>query len=132
MTNSPTNLLKFLHETMSMTEVYQPVIIRELINNGGALTKDKLAKAISEFDASVLTYYKRILMRWPKATLTKHRVIEYHRESKVFRLCSYPEDLRMREEVLRVCEKKIAEWVERSRSASDTSVTSSVRYLVLK
>lgn len=28
-------LIRFLTDTMSMTEVYQPVVIRELVKNGG-------------------------------------------------------------------------------------------------
>ncbi len=74
----------FLTDTMSMSEVYQPVIIKELLENGGSCSKDQLAARLADHDASVQEYYQKILMRWPKTTLTKHGVVEYDRASKSF------------------------------------------------
>lgn len=97
-----------------MTEVYQPVVIRELVKSGGIQSTENLARALSEFDASVLQYYKRVLMRWPKATLIKHRIVQYDRQQQVFRLCVYPQYAAMREEVLRLCDDKFRRrWVGR-------------------
>ena len=74
----------FLTDTMSMSEVYQPVIIKELLENGGSCSKDQLAARLADHDASVQEYYQKILMRWPKTTLTKHGVVEYDQASKSF------------------------------------------------
>jgi predicted house-cleaning noncanonical NTP pyrophosphatase (MazG superfamily) len=125
-------LIRFLTNTMSMTEVYQPVVIRELVKNGGTQSKDQLAKALSEFDASVLEYYKSILMRWPKATLTKHGIVDYDRQGKVFRLLAYPDNAAAREQVLKLCDEKIAEWIARTPGEAATGAGASVRFLVLK
>ena len=41
-------LLAFLHQEMRMTEVYQPLVIRTLIHNGGEASFIELANAIAE------------------------------------------------------------------------------------
>ena len=79
-------LLVFLTKKMSMTEIYQPVIILHLLEQGGIASKADLARTLSGYDESVQEHYERILMRWPKATLTKHEVVTYDRKSKVFSL----------------------------------------------
>ena len=66
----------------------------------------------------------------PKATLTKHGVVEYDRTSRSFRLTS-EEALAEREELIRICERKIEEWLENRKTASE-GVSSSKRYQILK
>ena len=65
-------LITFLTEKMSMTDVYQPVVVKELLTHDGKRTKAQLAAALAQYDLSVQEYYERIVMRWPKITLTKH------------------------------------------------------------
>jgi hypothetical protein len=71
------DLLEFLDKRMSMTDVYQPVVIKELLLHGGRRTKAELASALAAYDLSVQEYYERIVMRWPKITLSKHGIIDY-------------------------------------------------------
>lgn len=40
---NPADLIEFLENTISMTEVYQPVITLRLLELGGAAIKDELA-----------------------------------------------------------------------------------------
>ena len=120
----------FLTDTMSMSEVYQPVIIKELLENGGSCSKDQLAARLADHDASVQEYYQKILMRWPKTTLTKHGVVEYDRTSRSFRLTS-EEAMAEREELIGICERKIEEWLENRKTASE-GISSSKRYQILK
>ena len=55
---------------MSLTDVYQPVVIKELLLHEGTRTKADLAAALAAYDLAVQEYYMRIVMRWPKITLT--------------------------------------------------------------
>lgn len=123
-------LRAFLTDTMSMSEVYQPVIIKELLENGGTCSKEHLAARLADHDASIQEYYQRILMRWPKITLTKHGVVEYDRVSKSFVLTSNPmgDDVG---DLIKICEEKIAEWLD-NRNEGTEGVSSSKRYEVLK
>lgn len=60
-----------------MSEVYQPAIILYLLEQGGTATKTELARTLSGYDESVQEYYQRILMRWLKTTLTKHKIVTF-------------------------------------------------------
>ena len=116
-----------------MTDVYQPVVIKELLLHGGKRSKAELAAALAAYDLSVQEYYERIVMRWPKITLTKHRIIDYERRGSMFRLLPYPTNADTRHEAVRVCEEKISEWLKKRKlreRAPDAG--GSVRYEVLK
>jgi hypothetical protein len=106
------DLLDFLNKRMSMTDLYQPVIIRELLLHEGVRTKTELAAILASYDASVQEYYEKIVMRWPKITLTKHGIIEYERKGSLFRLSAYLDNPAARQEAVQVCEKKIADWLD--------------------
>ena len=123
-------LKTFLTDKMSMTEIYQPVIIKELLQNSGTCTKDQLAVALADYDLSVKDYYRKIVMRWPKITLTKHNVINYQREGEKWNLIASIQD---RDELINICDRKIAEWLEKKRDQEkDPAVNQSKRYRVLK
>ncbi len=63
-------LLFFLKKKMSMTDLYQPAIILHLLEHKGTATKTELARTLSGYDRTVQEYFERIVMRWPKITLT--------------------------------------------------------------
>lgn len=127
------DLLDFLRSRMSMTDVYQPVIIKELLLNEGTCTKAELASVLAGHDLAVQEYYERIVMRWPKITLTKHGIIEYARKGSVFHLRPYPERAKDRDEAVAICDEKITNWIERKRSRGRApEAGASVRYDILK
>lgn len=129
----PTDLLDFLRSRMSMTDVYQPVIVKELLLNEGTCTKTELATALSGHDLAVQEYYERIVMRWPKITLTKHGIIDYERKGSVFRLLPYPAREEDRIEAMALCDEKITIWLERKRSRERApEAGASARYEILK
>ena len=127
------DLLSFLQNRMVMTNIYQPVVIKELLLHGGVRTKAELASALAGHDLAVQKDYERIMMRHPKATLTSHGIIDYERRGMMFRLLPYPEAPKRRLEAIRVCEEKIGAWLEQKKSRERaTESTASLRYEVLK
>jgi predicted house-cleaning noncanonical NTP pyrophosphatase (MazG superfamily) len=126
-------LVTFLNETMSMTDIYQPAVILHLLEHGGTASKRDLARTLSGYDQSVQEYYEKVLMRWPKATLTKHGVVSYDRKEKAFGLTFDLNDEATVAEAKRLCESKMAEWI-RKKAERDPSggVEASTRYRVLK
>jgi len=129
----PHDLLEFLRERMTMTNVYQPVVIRELLLHEGWRTKQQLGAALALYDPAVQEYYARILMRWPKATLTKHGIITYLRNGSVFKLLCYPEEAVVREKAVQICDQKIEDWFYQKKSKERApEADASVRYQVLK
>jgi|TARA_R110002012_G_scaffold315231_2_gene528757 hypothetical protein len=118
---------------MSMTEVYQPVIIKELLNNNGKCTKTDLSVALARYDLSILDYYKKIVMRWPKDILTKHDVIQYQRNGELFLLNPGLVDLENPVRELEICEEKISIWIDKKKNIERSPQASeSIRYKVLK
>ncbi len=127
------DLVEFLQKRMSMTDVYQPVIIKELLLNDGKRTKAELATALASYDLSVQEYYERIVMRWPKITLAKHGIIDYERGGSIFRLVPYSDSAERRLDAVRICENKIATWLTRKKSKENApEAGASVRYEILK
>lgn len=126
-------LIEFLQDKMSMTDVYQPAIIKELLLNGGRRSKTDLARMLGQYDVSVRDYYEKVVMRWPKQTLEKHGILEYDRRSREFRLCHVPHDQQAQRNAIRLCDQKIAEWLERKALQEHApEAGASVRYEVLK
>lgn len=127
------DLIEYLTKKMSMTEIYQPVIIKELLCSGGSATKDELARKLAEYDLSVVEHYKRILMRWPKITLTKHGIVFYEKQGQIFQLTVMPESQTDRDEAIKICEANVEKWLLRKQDSDRTVLgTASVRYQVLK
>lgn len=126
-------LQHFLTTTMNMTEVYQPVVIKELLENNGQSTKDGLAIALANYDLAVKNYYRNILMRWPKVTLSKHGIIRYEQKGQRFFLNCTLDNEKQRHAAVSICEAKIEEWIERTKTREkDPVANESVRYRVLK
>ena len=62
-----------------MTHVYQPVMIKTLLESDNCATVDEIAKEFINWDHSLLEYYKNRVMVWPKKTLTKHKIVSYNK-----------------------------------------------------
>ncbi len=126
-------LIEFLKDRMSMTDIYQPAVIRELLLHGGRRSKTDLARTLAQYDISIREYYEKVVMRWPKKTLEKHGIVEYDRRAQEFHLCHLPEDQQARQEAVELCEQKIADWLERKALLENApEAGASVRYEVLK
>ena len=75
-------MAEFLRHTMKMTAVYQPILVRTLIESGGEATDRDVARAFLGEDKRQLDYYVRIARRWPRQVLEDHGVVTYRRGAK--------------------------------------------------
>lgn len=50
-------LVRFISKEMSMSHVYQPVMLKELLNSGGIANEEKIALALLEKDPTQVDYY---------------------------------------------------------------------------
>ena len=126
-------LQEYLTKKMSMTEVYQPVIIKELLLRGGECSTSDLALVIARYDLSVLDYYQKIVMRYPRQTLTRHGIIRYQPDGKLFKFIPSIVDVENADLEIETCDTQIALWQERKRNRERSpQVNESVRYSVLK
>src|SRR5687768_8852146 len=108
--DSGTRLLNFVRRRMSMSSYYQPLVIRSLIEAGGRMPTVELATRLLEEDRFAVAKALRILMRWPRATLCKHGIVEYDREHREFVLLAEFETDAQREAAVAECTSAILAW----------------------
>jgi ATP adenylyltransferase len=131
-------LVHFIERDMRMSHVYQPVMLRVLLNSGGQASREDIARALLNQDRSQLEYYSAITANMVGRVLTNRGVVM--RNGPIYRLLGYdkltPEQVQQLKDA---CDSKLAEyvarrggaiWEHRRRSAGYISGT--LRYEVLK
>ena len=68
-------LLQFLRREIRMSHIYQPLLIRTLLDNGGFCTRRQLALALLMQDESQIEYYEKRLRDMPLPVLRRRGVI---------------------------------------------------------
>jgi ATP adenylyltransferase len=71
------DLLDFLENRMSMSHIYQPLLIRALVDSGGTATLRQLAQSFLLQDESQLLFYEKRIKQMPLKILRKHGVVDY-------------------------------------------------------
>ena len=69
-------LKTFLNSKMRMSHIYQPLLIKGLLEVGGAATIRQMATIFLSQDESQIEYYEKRLKEMPIKVLSKHGVIE--------------------------------------------------------
>ena len=106
---------EFLNKKMKMTGIYQPVIIRLLLENDGRVSLQKIAQFIAPLDSEIVGYYVERLKTYPKATLLKHKIADIPKRSSDFRTLEPLEITDVeRVKLIEICDKKIADWLEKN------------------
>ena len=123
---------------MSMSHIYQPLMIKVLLENGGIADKTSIAKTILSFDFSQVEYYEGITNNMVGRVLRKNEVVKKNKER--YELLSYA-DLTEKEitELIALCNSKINDYIEKRgvkiwehRRRNRKAVKGSIRYQVLK
>ncbi|MGG5889813.1 HIT domain-containing protein [Falsiroseomonas sp. HC035] len=124
---------------MRMSHVYQPVMLKALIQGNGRASLRDIAAAFLALDQAQLGYYEEITKRMPGPVLTRHGLVE--RESDGYRLKADIKTLTEAEraELMAICDAKVEEYLrKRGDRAYDHRRTAlgdlpgTVRYEVLK
>ena len=120
-----------------MSHIYQPVMLRVLLESAGSATERQIGEAISSEDPSQVEYYEKITRDMVGKVLRKHGFVKRNRTNRTWQLLGF-EDLKPVEieELITACQEKLEEYVE-SRGpgaiwAPPSSVSGPVRYEVLK
>ncbi len=133
---TPDQLISFIEQRMNMQHVYQPLLIKVLVESGGSATVRQIAQAILEIDEAQIAYYSRRVKDMPVPVLKRHGVLT--REGDLVSLSVNRLTTEERYRVLMLCEQKIREFMLENgsdlwsaRYQSDP-VSLSTRYEVLK
>jgi diadenosine tetraphosphate (Ap4A) HIT family hydrolase len=132
-------LQDFIQKQMRMSHIYQPVMIRELLKDGGKASIRKIAGAFLARDESQLEYYEQITKNMPGKVLAKHGIVV--RDGDDYRLTT---DLSLlssaeRNELVQLCDGAINTYLEKRgaavydhRRTALGYLSGSLRYEVLK
>jgi ATP adenylyltransferase len=130
-------LKQFLLKKMRLSHVYQPLLIRTLIDSGGSATVRQLAVTFLTNDESQLMYYEKRLKQMPIRVLGHHGIVT--KQGDLVTLNVSRLSLQERAELKRICEQRLQEYiVNRGLSIWDyrlldtDPVPDSLRYRVLK
>jgi diadenosine tetraphosphate (Ap4A) HIT family hydrolase len=124
---------------MRMAHIYQPLMLKVLIQGSGRASIRDIASAFLAHDESQIDYYAEITKRMPGRVLASHGLVQ--REGDGFRLLADVEalSLEQREALVRLCDDALADYRERRgeriynhRRAALGDISGTDRYEVLK
>ena len=134
---SPEELKNFLKSKMRMSHVYQPLLIRYLLDAGGSASIRQLAVGFASEDEAQVTYYENRIKEQPMPVLQRHGVVDSLNE--VINLKVENISFEDRLELRAICEEKIAEFTAKrgiglwnQMAINVEPVGESLRYEVLK
>jgi len=133
---TPAELLDFVRSRMRMSHVYQPLLIRALVEAGGQATLRQLAVAFLVEDESQIRYYEERIKRMPLPVLRRHGVVR--RDGTLVSLDTPSLTYQERAAVEMACEQRLGEYLQRRGMATwdhrlieSEPVPSDLRYRVL-
>lgn len=132
------DLKKYLLEQMRMSHIYQPVMIRTLLQSKGVADKSKIAKNFAQYDLSQQEYYEMIVHTMPGRVLAKNNVVIKNKNE--YQLIGFG-NLSQSEinELIAICNDRLETFIKKRgaaiwshRTKNRKAISGSVRYEVLK
>jgi ATP adenylyltransferase len=132
------DLLRFIECDMRMSHVYQPVMLRALLMEGGKANRSSIARELLNEDRSQLEYYSEITRDMVGKVLANRGIVK--REGQTYQLLGHESfTAEQIQQLTAACERKLAEYIERRgqaiwnhRRSSSGYVSGTLRYEVLK
>lgn len=103
------DLVAFICSKMSMSHIYQPLLISSLIEAGGTATLRQLAQAFLLQDESQLKYYENKIKSMPLKVLKKHGVVA--KDGDLISLCTTKLTFEQKAHIKMLCENKLQEFI---------------------
>ena len=128
----------FISSEMRMSQVYQPVMLIELLNNNGIASVQQIAQSILNKDPTQIEYFSEIVKRMVGVVLTKNRGIT-EKTGDQYQLIGASELTEDQiNELITLCQSKIDEFeakrgssVWEHRRRGHRPISGSIRYEVL-
>lgn len=130
------DLEDFVVRRMRMSHVYQPLLVRLLIEAGGTATVRQLARGLAAADEAQVAYYETRIKQMPIPVLKRHGVVSKDGDLVSLEVSSLTFEQSVNLQAL--CNQRIAQFLSaRGQSAwsgmlEAAPVADSVRYDVLK
>ncbi len=130
-------LVDFLSSKMKMSHIYQPLLIRSLVDADGSATLRQLAQFFLSQDESQLLYYEKRIKETPLKVLSRHGVASS--DGELVHLNVKTLSLEQKAHIRSMCEQKLQEFVQKRglsiwdyRLLDPDPIPESIRYQVLK
>lgn len=133
------DLQDFIINRMRLSHIYQPVMLRTLLQNGGTASTRDIAKAFLSEDISQIEYYEEITKRMPGRVLASHGIVE--RDGNEFKLAGQYSSLTEEEraDLISECDAALRAYLEKRglapwqhRKKSKGYIPGSLRYDIIQ
>jgi ATP adenylyltransferase len=136
------DLEEYINKRMQMSHIYQPVMLKVLLENSGEASVAQIASALLTYDQSQVEYYGKRTKQMVGKVLTKNGVVEpirSGRATKGYRLNSEALTEAQRASLIAKCDNSISDYLDKRgdriwqhRASESGYVSGSTRYNVLK
>ncbi len=130
-------IVDFLENKMSMSHIYQPLLLKGLVDSGGTATIRQLAHQFLSQDESQLQYYEKRIKEMPLRILDKHGIVSKDKDLVILNVKKL--SFEQKAQIKMICEKKLQEFVLKKgmglwdyRLLETDQIPDSLRYRVLK
>ena len=129
-------LVDFIEHRMRMSHIYQPLLIRTLVDAGGTATLRQVAMAFLDRDESQIRYYEDRIKKMPLPVLKRHGIVD--RKGDLISLSVQSLSYQERAEIMAICEPELGAFLKQRglgtwdyRLLETDPVPSDIRYQVL-
>jgi len=129
-------LVDFIELRMRMSHIYQPLLIRSLVDAGGSATVRQLAQVFCVQDESELIRYEKTIKKMPVPVLRRRGVVQS--DGDLIALTVKRLSYEQKAEVRRLCEQRMQQFMQQrglrlwDYRLMDDPVPTSLRYQILK
>ena len=134
------DLLDFLQNKMQMSHIYQPVMIKTLLQNNGECNEIDIAKSLLGQDDSQIEYYSKITNNMVGQVLRRHKIVNRQSVTKTYNLLDYEflTDKQI-DTLIELCDYRLKQFIDsrgkeifNHRRKSLGYISGTIRYEVLK
>ncbi len=133
-------LHEFILHKMRMSHIYQPVMLRTLLEKHGECHQSDIARSLTINDESQLEYYTQITNNMVGKVLRKHGIVERDKSTKHYRLKGFDELTQAEiNSLVEACAERLDQFLDTRgetvfdhRRKSSGYISGTIRYEVLK
>ena len=133
------DLLNFITKRMRMSHIYQPVMLKTLLENNGRASRNTIAQAFLNEDQSQIEYYENIVRDMPARVLSKHGIVERIDDSYALTTQFKSLTAKQQNTLIQECENTLTAYLEKRglapwqhRTKSSGHVPGSLRYDIFR
>ena len=121
-------LKEFIEKKMRMSHLYQPLIIKTLLENNGTCHIKQIAKWLSKKLKKSKDYYIQRISHAPKNVLIKHGIVTF-KNNNIIKLCFNLSNENLLQDIINTCNMKIQNWLFYNQNRENEKKVKKTKYL---